>query len=69
MKDQTKDLVNNNDKGQTAGDWDREETPKQENVENDNVVQNQEQSPDKRSTGSQVYTPPNQIREEVVKCE
>ena len=72
IKDENKDNVDedakDNEKGQTT-DWDDDAVPKQENVEDENVVQNKEIAPDKRSTGSQVYTPPNQMREEVVESE
>ena len=72
IKDEINETVEetkDNDKGQ-ATDWDDEEAvPKEGDVEDDNVVQNTEIAPDKRSTGSQVYTPPNQIREEVVEVE
>ena len=76
VKDQTIENVEeikDNNKEQ-AGDWDDDgATPKGgRNVDDDkddNVVQNRDVEPDKKSTGSQVYTPTNQMREEVVESE
>ena len=76
VKDQTIENVEeikDNNKEQ-AGDWDDDgATPKEgRNVDDDkddNVVQNRDVEPDKKSTGSQVYTPTNQMREEVVESE
>ena len=68
--DESKDLVVDNDKGQTTDDLDREATPEHLKSNGENDIQNHAPistaSPDKRSIGSQANTPPNKTRDEVV---